>query len=292
LIVFRENGKPREMLRCVNPAEAELLDNAAGVHVRFRLGGTEFPPTIYYKIFVHKPIVDVNSFAPRDYTKKKQPPPIKLHNKGYDIEDKSREGWYKRVENNDWRPMNPVNVIREQAMMPDFQAEGLMQRRLERERKKLQEEGKEFHYSKIVRKQDIEKRKKKRKMEWAKKMLEIRKKLLQEKQAQQKKDETEKSQKITVNLRSEAFITELDDMSEQRERDLEDQLEAEVTEMLKWTEELDFEKYAEQWDILATSLPSDEQSKNLNRMITCFSNRRKTKKEDIGNANDIAYTAL
>ena len=37
------------------------------LHVRFRLGGLSFPPLIYYKIFVHGAIVDINAFAPRDY---------------------------------------------------------------------------------------------------------------------------------------------------------------------------------------------------------------------------------
>lgn len=63
------------------------MDAAAGVHVRFRLGGDQvrpltegisadelrqFPPVIYYKIFIHNSLVDVNSFAPRDYTVHKQ----------------------------------------------------------------------------------------------------------------------------------------------------------------------------------------------------------------------------
>lgn len=39
LINFRGQGDPSLMLRCINPAEAQLLDAAAGVHVRFRLAG-------------------------------------------------------------------------------------------------------------------------------------------------------------------------------------------------------------------------------------------------------------
>jgi hypothetical protein len=37
------------------------------VHVRFRLGGSIFPPKVYFKIFTHRPLCDVNAFAPRDY---------------------------------------------------------------------------------------------------------------------------------------------------------------------------------------------------------------------------------
>ncbi|XP_069747401.1 protein MFI isoform X4 [Narcine bancroftii] len=38
MINFRK-GNPRFMMKCINPIEADFLDNAAGVHVRFRLGG-------------------------------------------------------------------------------------------------------------------------------------------------------------------------------------------------------------------------------------------------------------
>jgi hypothetical protein len=34
----------------LNPMEAQLVDGASGLYVRFRLGGTMFPPVIYYKV--------------------------------------------------------------------------------------------------------------------------------------------------------------------------------------------------------------------------------------------------
>ncbi len=63
-------------MRCINPIEAKFIDNAAGIRVKFRLAGVsksnqfcnksynftsnifqdKFPPTIYYKIFTHRPI--------------------------------------------------------------------------------------------------------------------------------------------------------------------------------------------------------------------------------------------
>ncbi|XP_057408151.1 protein MFI isoform X7 [Balaenoptera acutorostrata] len=39
LINIRRQGDPRQILRYINPKEAELLDAAAGINVRFRLGG-------------------------------------------------------------------------------------------------------------------------------------------------------------------------------------------------------------------------------------------------------------
>uniref|UniRef100_A0A0G4GDH7 Uncharacterized protein n=1 Tax=Chromera velia CCMP2878 TaxID=1169474 RepID=A0A0G4GDH7_9ALVE len=67
VVNFRLQGNPSLLLRCINPREAHLLDPAAQCHVRFRLGGTGWPPQLYYKIFVHGPLIDINAFAPRDY---------------------------------------------------------------------------------------------------------------------------------------------------------------------------------------------------------------------------------
>ncbi|KAI9330475.1 hypothetical protein DFJ73DRAFT_765345 [Zopfochytrium polystomum] len=116
LIRFRERGDPGKLLKFVNPNEAKLIDSASGIHVRFRLGGvigsqqlsilpltplmqTTFPPTIYYKIFIHQNLVDMNAFSPRDYTQEsaKAPPPRILFSK--------IGGWYQRRENNGWRPV-------------------------------------------------------------------------------------------------------------------------------------------------------------------------------------------
>lgn len=68
LLHFKNSGDPVTMLRSVNPREAALVDVASGVRVRFRLGGTTFPPSMYYKLFTNASVCDLNSFAPRDYT--------------------------------------------------------------------------------------------------------------------------------------------------------------------------------------------------------------------------------
>ena len=48
------------------------MDSASKCHVRFRLGGLKFPPLIYYKVFVHGAVCDINAFAPRDYNQMKK----------------------------------------------------------------------------------------------------------------------------------------------------------------------------------------------------------------------------
>jgi hypothetical protein len=95
LIKMRESGDPYKMLKYINPKEAQLIDRSMALHIRFRLGGTEFPPTIYYKIFLHRNMVDINAFAPRDYTSQnaKQVLPVQLFSKeAGELPKKSEKG--------------------------------------------------------------------------------------------------------------------------------------------------------------------------------------------------------
>jgi hypothetical protein len=75
--------------------------------VRFRLGGAKFPPLIYYKIFSHGGVVDINAFAPRDYMALKKEVGKQSINVRFDKhENDNQSGWYQRSENNGWRPIN------------------------------------------------------------------------------------------------------------------------------------------------------------------------------------------
>ncbi|GMH32346.1 hypothetical protein BSKO_00180 [Bryopsis sp. KO-2023] len=110
LIRFREEGDPKILLKCVNPKEAGLVDAAAGVHVRLRLGGETFPPMIYYKIFTHRPIADVCSFGPRNYSQEIDPMPrLSITNltprQAASALYSYPEDWYHRNDNNAWRPI-------------------------------------------------------------------------------------------------------------------------------------------------------------------------------------------
>lgn len=81
LLQSRERGDPRELLKVINPREAQLVDAAAGIHVRFRLGGTVFPPLVFYKIFTHRTVVDIGAFGPRDYANEVRMTPNEIHNR-------------------------------------------------------------------------------------------------------------------------------------------------------------------------------------------------------------------
>ncbi|KAH3805326.1 uncharacterized protein CXorf58-like isoform X2 [Dreissena polymorpha] len=49
-----ENSLSNEILRKVAPKEAEFMnDKCSEVRVRFRFGGGEFPPMIFFKVFIH-----------------------------------------------------------------------------------------------------------------------------------------------------------------------------------------------------------------------------------------------
>lgn len=98
------------------------MDEAAGTHIRFRLasptryyyGSTgskfgSFPPAVYYKIYTHRPVIDLCATAPRDYTKAKNKIslPKQRFNQIKESEDPgTASGWYKRFENNYWRPVS------------------------------------------------------------------------------------------------------------------------------------------------------------------------------------------
>jgi len=81
LIVDKLTGAPSDLLRTIIPNESSLLDRAAGVHVRFRLGGSVFPPKVLFKIYTHRPLCDVNAFAPRNYVDERVPSGYEKFNK-------------------------------------------------------------------------------------------------------------------------------------------------------------------------------------------------------------------
>nr|XP_033495190.1 uncharacterized protein C11orf65 homolog isoform X3 [Epinephelus lanceolatus] len=153
LISRCNQGDPHTILKTVNPREAELLDAAAGVFIRFRLGGITFPPNIYYKIFTYRPVMDVCASSPKDYTQPGLKRPVaRQANNSWPLVQEDRSGWYQRMENNSWRlfcckglPMGePIEISANTKM--------------------------DFHYSRLQRQQDVDKWQKKRKIEWLKQM--------------------------------------------------------------------------------------------------------------------------
>ncbi|KAL0488228.1 myosin head domain [Acrasis kona] len=221
LIKFREKAPPREILRSINPTEAKYLDSASGVHIRFRLGGSKFPPTVFYKIFIHSPLIDINAFAPRDYTKHKQKSAVHTNSKGHD-KPLDKSNWYVREDRNGWRPVTEkaFNEIEDVGV---FSRSAAIKARM-KDRPKEEEIKPLYHYSKLKRQQDIQKKREKRKLEWMKK---------------------------TYNA---GKIQEM----KQRNGDFDSgENEEEFNELMNWSENLDFDKYVSDWCGLATTLGSD-----------------------------------
>ncbi|XP_044195849.1 protein MFI [Thunnus albacares] len=217
---------PQTILKTVNPREAELLDAAAGVFIRFRLGGITFPPNIYYKIFTHRPIADVCASSPKDYTQPSLKKPVaRQTNNGWPITQEDRSGWYQRMENNSWRLFcskvvpegDPIEI-------------GAHKK-------------KNFHYSRLQRKQDVDKWRKRKKIEWLKHMYN-----------EGRLQAHPVHRHIATLVGSSA--QEVMDTSEEKGDD--EILEWELDELLAWTNTLNFEEYIQEWRYLACSHSSGQ----------------------------------
>ncbi|XP_078259218.1 protein MFI [Rhinoraja longicauda] len=226
MINFRGKGNPKFMMKCINPIEADLLDSAAGVHVRFRLGGETFPPKIYYKIFTHRPIVDLCANSPKDYTnpavKQKVPRQVHNHNNLVKTQEDNRSGWYKRKENNDWRSLSDKYL----GTTTDYL-------QFEPTRKTTV-----FHHCIAQRRQDVMKKQKQRKIEWMKKMY-------QEGILQAQTQDPNAA--VLVQRATEGVINSLEQHGPNAV------LDWEVDELIEWTNALNFEKYLMDWMEIASS---------------------------------------
>ncbi|KAI8926807.1 hypothetical protein BC831DRAFT_455080 [Entophlyctis helioformis] len=138
LVKFGEQGDPKRLLMYINPKEAQLIDESMGAHVRFRLGGTTFPPVICYKIFVHRPLIDMNAFS-------KQLLPKQRFLKDYSIPVKKAAGRPLQIKWN--RNYTDIHSI----ITPAPQT-------------------KPFHHSKLKRHEDVLRQRRQRKLMWLKQL--------------------------------------------------------------------------------------------------------------------------
>lgn len=183
LILVKFKGAPADLLRCIVPGEVDLFDKAAGVHVRFRLGGAIFPPKILFKVFTHRALCDVNAFAPRAYCMEKPMDTFQLHNHqtqdtsaGAAIDSRRHihrplrvggryfdtilttntsngEGWYRRDDRNQWRPI--ATQVIDDDYVPQWLKDTL------KEKPPMP-----YHFSRLKRQEDVDARKKRRRREW------------------------------------------------------------------------------------------------------------------------------
>ncbi|XP_062054337.1 protein MFI [Lepus europaeus] len=218
LINLRRQGEPRHVVKYINPKEAELLDAAAGIHVRFRLGGAKFPPDIYYKIFTHRHVEDLCANSPRDYTKLSAK--YTSHNTSDHLQEEDQSGWYRRIENNGWRIVSDKFWIPTESEIAEEKKES------------------EFHFSKLKRRQDLEKKRKIRKIEWMRQMY-----YAGTLKAKATRDET----LDLIHTATKGLIRAVEDGG------IESVMEWEVDEVLNWTNTLNFDEYIANWKEIATS---------------------------------------
>ncbi|OWZ23397.1 hypothetical protein PHMEG_0001728 [Phytophthora megakarya] len=241
LLTFRNTGDPARMLRAINPSEASLLDASMGAQVRFRLGGLTFPPTIYYKIFTRKPVCDLGTFSPKNYTVARQTAPsshshiksrttyIRVGNSYYRARQQAEDTrlWYHRLENNGWRPVT-AKVLAEADADPIAQATG--RRTVEN-----------FHYSKIVRQQDRERARRYKKRLWMQKLYSQG--LLTAASHPEDEDEEDQPDKPRV-----LFDVDFED----------DNWEVEAEDMFQWASALDYDEYVDNWNELGRTAATND----------------------------------
>ncbi|KAJ3380484.1 hypothetical protein HDU92_005949 [Lobulomyces angularis] len=238
LIKFRQSGDPKKMLKFINPTESNLIDNATGLHIKFRLGG-----------------VNMNAFSPRDYTQecnKLRNPRVKFNKVDIDgLNDESKsshDGWYQRTENNGWRPVSEKIYQEELESFEFSKSAAFNQISFEKEEKKIN-----FHRDKLIRKEDVEKKRKEKKLKWLKKLYEDGKEGMGTKVVMENLDLK------TVNEDFKSFEKDKGNCKTLTKEELEDfginfENEEEDFKLLSnWSKKLDFEQYFDDWKVLATS---------------------------------------
>ncbi|CAF0988060.1 unnamed protein product [Brachionus calyciflorus] len=231
LVVFHNEGDPAIIMKFINPNEAKLIDPASGIHIKFRLAGHQFPPTIHYKIYTHRPVQDICANAPRDYTKpsyKMKPAQIK-NNREKNFPVETFEGWYQRFENNGWRPVSNKHLVQ---MNLDYYYG------IEKNSKPVV-----FYHSKLLRKKDIELRKKQKKIEWMKK-------LYMKGMLKPSGDDDETNQmieKATKNFLQAYNMNGIENIADW-----------EVDELVNWTNTLNYDDYYKDWKTIGTTAHSEK----------------------------------
>eukprot|EP00117_Sycon_ciliatum_P015571 scpid66251/ scgid15357/ Uncharacterized protein C11orf65 len=263
ILSHRAAGDPARMLRTINPREAQLFDKAAGVHVKFRLGGDTFPPAIYYRIYTHRPVEDMCANSPKDYTKyagkqrtareQNLKLPSGAANGGRpgrtrpDWQDK--EGWYQRWENNGWRLVadTPSFMSVADPVTASSNAKRII-----------------IHHDKAKRREEALRQRKKKKIEWMVKLYQdgfVKRNECPDVASNQTSDDGD-GQAVPAET-DEEFLAKL----QQRVLDRGSDSDSDAEDLLVWSAGLDFDEYLSDWQSIGTSAPSDlQREKEVGRL--------------------------
>ncbi|CAF1216181.1 unnamed protein product [Adineta steineri] len=238
LIHFHNNGDPQILMRTINPNESKYIDSAAGIRIRFRLAGERFPPTIYYKIYTNRPIQDLGAVAPRDYTRPylKLPSPVDINNRLNRFPQQDKEGWYRRIENNGWRPVAYTHLL--QANTDQYYSSNQYKKSIP------------FPHSKMQRRQDVERRRKEKKLEWLQKMYQTGT-LSGENNEEITDDGHDNEMSRLINETTTSILKMYNTYGADAVQ------EWEVNDLLDWTHNLNYDDYLYDWRTIGTSASSN-----------------------------------
>lgn len=230
LIRAREASNPHQVLQAVGE-----LDEASGLYIRFRLGGAQFPPLIYYKVFTKQTITDIGAFAPRNYAldecrKRERVKAIKAHSSKSDgkcvAHGTDVSAWYRRYENNGWRLMSMLQL--NTSMRQQSDDEITMQTSNTRTW---------HHPNKLVRASEALRKRKDKEIAWKKKLYGLTCTNLP---CQEEKECAIKLPKICAR---DAPSYDLNDTGD-------------VDDLLDWCVSLSFDEYADVWSNIGTTTHS------------------------------------
>ena len=250
LLLSRQNANPVLLLRTLQAREQTLADSASGLYVRLRLGGASFPPLIYYKVFTTQHVLDVNSFAPRDYAlddrRRREARKARLQHRDDGGEDRTDvQYWYRRWENNGWRVVGGQLLLEHRDDDTETRTAAVTTY---------------HHPNKLVRRGEAERRRRERRVDWMKQMYaQGRHSEASSEQKPQQEEAKEMMDVLEVTHAMDALIGQ----TKTDRRRLEEEAvsraaaaaasaedgdeEEDVESLVDWASQLCFDEYEQQW---------------------------------------------
>ncbi|XP_076781326.1 protein MFI isoform X2 [Arvicanthis niloticus] len=203
-------------------------------------------------------IEDLCANSPRDYTKRAAR--HTAHNKDDPPQVEDKSGWYRRLENNGWRPVSYRFWMS-----------------AENEELGSTKES-EFHFSKLKRKQDLEKKRKIKKIEWMRQMYYT---------GSLEAKATDHETLGLIHKATKGLIKSIEDGG------VDSVMEWEVDEVLNWTNTLNFDEYIASWKETATSNSSanlkDVKLQRIQKTLQSNNHEKQTKEAEESIYDDSTY---
>ena len=251
LLLSRQNADPLLLLRTLQAGEHVLADSSSGLYVRLRLGGASFPPLIYYKVFTTQHVLDIGSFAPRDYAldERRRREAKKARTISCDEDRTDIQYWYQRWENNGWRVVGGQLLLehRDDEVEDRTAAVRLY-----------------HHPNKHVRRGEAERRRKERRVEWMKQMY-ARGRQCEASGEQRTEEAKERMDVYEVTHAMSALIGQTKAQRRRAEatpvgKDRDEVVEEDVDELVDWASQLAFDQYQHHWSMRGTTRSAQRQT--------------------------------